>query len=90
MVCSRGGQRPGALAFRGTGSSRRAVVSGRGQVGARPATARDVEDLGVEPGTGVRYGRNWYLDEQGDVVEYGEYASEGDPLRSYEYLMGGG
>lgn len=68
----------------------RRIVSGRDQVGARPATEQDAEDLGVEPGTAVLHGRNWYLDEQGDVVEYGEYASEGDRLRSYEYLMGSG
>jgi DNA-binding GntR family transcriptional regulator len=67
----------------------RRIVSGRDQVGARPATAQDAEDLALEPGTAVLHGRNWYLDEQGDVVEYGEYASEGDRLRSYEYLIGG-
>lgn len=67
----------------------RAVVSGRDQVGARIATADDVEALGVESDAAVLYGRNWYYDGAGRVIEYGEYASLGDRLRSYEYSVGG-
>jgi hypothetical protein len=37
----------------------------------------------------VLYGRNWYYDASGDVLEYGEDVSLGDRLRSYEYLIGG-
>ena len=67
----------------------RVAVSGRDQVGARAATAEDVEDLGVEPGAAILFGRNWFYDADGGVVEYGEYASLGDRLRSYEYLIVG-
>jgi DNA-binding GntR family transcriptional regulator len=67
----------------------RTAVAGRDQLGARNATAEDAEALRVTPGSAVLYGRNWYYDAAGDVLEYGEDVSLGDRLRSYEYLIGG-
>jgi DNA-binding GntR family transcriptional regulator len=67
----------------------RTPVAGRDEVGARVATEDDVGALQVEPGTAVLYGRNWYYDQAGVVLEYGEYVSLGDRLRSYEYGVEG-
>ena len=63
----------------------RSAVGGRDHVGARHATAEDAEALGIEPGTAVLHGLNWYYDAAGAVLEYGEYVSAGDRLRAYEY-----
>jgi DNA-binding GntR family transcriptional regulator len=63
----------------------RAVATGRDHVGARHATAEDAEALRIEPGTAVLHGQNWYYDQDGLVLEYGEYVSAGDRLRCYEY-----
>ena len=65
----------------------RTAVAGRDHVAARLATAQDAAELGIEPGTAVLQGENWYLDEDGAVLEFGEYVTAGDRGWSYDYRV---
>lgn len=65
----------------------RVVTTGRDTIGARLATADDAAALQLAEGTAVLHGQNWYYDATGDVLEYGEYVSAGDRLRSYDYMI---
>jgi DNA-binding GntR family transcriptional regulator len=61
---------------------------GRDQVAAATATASIAKDLMIAEGSAVLIGRNWFLDEAGDVVEYGEHCSVADHWHTYEYEIG--
>ncbi|MGI9001967.1 MAG: GntR family transcriptional regulator [Pseudonocardia sp.] len=65
----------------------RTVVTGRDHVGARLATGDDATALHIEVGAAVLHGQNWFYDAAGDVIEYGQYRSAGERLRSYEYRV---
>jgi DNA-binding GntR family transcriptional regulator len=51
----------------------------------RLATAEDVSELGVEPGSVVDAGVNYVYDEEGAVLEFGEYAHPPGCGTGYEY-----
>ncbi|GAB1824411.1 GntR family transcriptional regulator [Herbidospora sp. RD11066] len=74
----------GTLAYveRRTG---RTAVSGRDQQCADTADDHDAEDLGVPLGTTVLRGRNWVYDQEGAVLEYGEYVTVAGRWSTYEY-----
>ncbi len=65
----------------------RSVATGRDHVGARLATTEDAEALRIATGAPVLHGQNWFYDTAGDVIEYGQYRSAGERLRSYEYRV---
>ncbi|GEM_PF-6865536 len=54
----------------------------RWQIGPLPGPS------GIEEGA-VLHGQNWCCDTAGDVIEYGQYLSAGERLRSYEYRVEG-
>lgn len=66
----------------------RRVTTGRDQLAASEATEQDAADLGVEAGTAILRGRNWYYDAAGDVIEYGESVAQAERWTSYEYEIG--
>lgn len=66
----------------------RAVTSGRDQLAASAATPEHAKALGIEVGSAVLLGRNRWLDDHGDVVEYGESASPPDRWAFYQYTIG--
>lgn len=63
----------------------RVAASGRDRVTARTATEDDAAELGVEPGTAVIQGENWFFDQDGAVIEFGEYTTANDRTWSYDY-----
>lgn len=63
----------------------RVVAAGRDQVSAAVADERDSTALGVAVGSPVLRGRNWYLDADGGVIEYGESVARADRWSTYEY-----
>ncbi|GAA0966132.1 GntR family transcriptional regulator [Acrocarpospora macrocephala] len=65
----------------------RIAVSGRDQLCADAATEQDSADLGIPAGTPVLRGRNWLYDQDGGVIEYGEYVTIGERWSSYEYAL---
>ncbi|MGL5864517.1 MAG: GntR family transcriptional regulator [Dermatophilaceae bacterium] len=66
----------------------RTVAAGRDHLTAVSASKDDAEALGLAPGTAVLRGENWYLDQDGKVIEYGEYVTAGDRGWSYDYNVG--
>ena len=67
----------------------RMMTRGRDQVTAGVATARDAAELGVAEGSPVLQGRNWIYDQNGDVIEYGEYVSGAGRWSTYDYEVSG-
>ena len=65
----------------------RTTTAGRDQMTAGPADEQEANDLGIEPGTPVLRGRNWFYDVDGDVIEYGESVSVAGRWASYEYQV---
>lgn len=63
----------------------RAVRRGTDQFTAAAADEQTAADLGLPPGSPVLIGRNWYRDGDGEVIEYGEYASMAGRWQTYEY-----
>jgi DNA-binding GntR family transcriptional regulator len=63
----------------------RAMVSGRDQVTAGAADAAVADVLGIAVGEAVLLGRNWVLDGEGDVIEFGESVSLAGRWQTYEY-----
>jgi DNA-binding GntR family transcriptional regulator len=63
----------------------REVVRGVDQESARAATAQDSADLGVEPGSPVACGRNWWYGADETVIEYGERVSVPGRWSTHEY-----
>lgn len=63
----------------------RVVSAGRDQLSAAEADEQESDDLSVAPGSPVLRGRNWYLDSDGGVVEYGESVARPDRWSTYEY-----
>lgn len=63
----------------------RTVTSGRELVDSRGATSSEAATLGVEDGSPVRAGENWLFDQDGAVIEYGEYVSVPGRPAAYEY-----
>jgi len=61
---------------------------GRDQFTAATANAGIAVDLQVAEGSPVLTGRNWFQDDAGDVVEYGEYSSIAGHWQTYEYEVG--
>jgi len=67
----------------------RVMTRGRDQVTAGAASARDAAELGVAEGSPVLQGRNWVYDQNGDVIEYGEYVSGAGRWSTYDYEISG-
>lgn len=65
----------------------RRVASGRDSIAAREGTAEECAELGLPTGSIVLLGRNWYLDADGDVIEYGEYLGPANKPVTYEYVV---
>jgi DNA-binding GntR family transcriptional regulator len=65
----------------------RIAVSGRDQQCADVATEQDAEDLGVPVGSPVLRGRNWLYDQEGGVIEYGEYVTVSGRWSTYDYKL---
>jgi DNA-binding GntR family transcriptional regulator len=63
----------------------RQMTHGRDQVTAAAADADAARDLGIREGVPVLIGRNWVVDQAGDVIEYGEYVSAAGRWSTYEY-----
>lgn len=66
----------------------RTVTAGRDHLTAVDASREDAAKLGLPAGTAILHGENWYLDANGDVIEYGEYITAGDRGWSYDYSVG--
>lgn len=67
----------------------RVAVSGRDQQCAGTADDRDAHALGIPEGTTVLRGRNWVYDQDGVVLEYGEYVTVAGRWSTYEYGLEG-
>jgi GntR family transcriptional regulator len=65
----------------------RKIVSGHDQLCARGATADVARDLSIGEGAPVLYGRNWWADVEGAVVEYGEFWVPADRMLTYSYSL---
>ncbi|MEV5893174.1 GntR family transcriptional regulator [Nonomuraea fuscirosea] len=65
----------------------RIAVSGRDQQCADVATEQDAEDLDVPVGSPVLRGRNWLYDQEGSVIEYGEYVTVSGRWSTYDYKL---
>jgi DNA-binding GntR family transcriptional regulator len=65
----------------------RDAARGTDQDSARAATSQDAEDLGVEPGSPVATGRNWWYDAAGAVLEYGERVSVPGRWSTHDYTI---
>lgn len=63
----------------------RTVAAGRDQLSAAEATEQERDDLSVPVGSPVLRGRNWLLDVDGGVVEYGESVARASRWSTYEY-----
>ncbi len=59
------------------------------EVLAAGASEEDAQALGVEPGSPVLRGRNWYWDTDGQVLEYGESTSPAGVAETFEYVVEG-
>jgi DNA-binding GntR family transcriptional regulator len=65
----------------------REAVRGTDQDSARAATGQDAQDLGVEPGSPVATGRNWWYETSGAVLEYGERVSVPGRWSTHDYTI---
>ena len=65
----------------------RTVARAVDQDSARAATEQDAEDLGVPLGSPVACGRNWWYDNGGAVLEYGERVSIPGRWSTHEYAV---
>jgi DNA-binding GntR family transcriptional regulator len=63
----------------------RRVRRGRDQLTAMAADKQAAADLGLAQGTAILCARNWYRDQQGDVLEYGEYVAPSGRWQTYDY-----
>ncbi|GIJ28304.1 GntR family transcriptional regulator [Micromonospora qiuiae] len=67
----------------------RMVRRGRDQFTAGLAAADVAQSLGIAEGSPVLVGRNWFRDQAGNVIEFGEYVSTQGRWQSYEYEVAG-
>ncbi|MFC4066778.1 GntR family transcriptional regulator [Actinoplanes subglobosus] len=65
----------------------RRIQTGSDQVTAAAASADTAEDLRIAESSPVLIARNWFRDEAGEVVEFGEYTSVAGRWQTYEYEM---
>lgn len=65
----------------------RVMTTGRDQLAADAATEQEAADLGVPVGSPVLRSRNWIYDQDGAVIEYGEYVSAAGRWKHYEYTI---
>lgn len=65
----------------------RLADSGRDQQCADVAGAQEAEDLGVPVGSPILRGRNWLYDQEGGVIEYGEYVTVDGRWSTYDYKL---
>jgi DNA-binding GntR family transcriptional regulator len=65
----------------------REVVRGTDQDSARAATEQDARDLGVPVGSPVACGRNWWYDQDGSIIEYGERVSVPGRWSTHDYAF---
>jgi len=63
----------------------RTVVGGQDQICARGADADVARHLGIGEGAPVLYGVNWWADEAGAIIEFGEFWVPPDRKVSYHY-----
>lgn len=66
----------------------RVMTQGRDQVTAGTADETIARQLGIPEGSPVLIGRNWVIDGDGEVIEYGEYYSAAGRWSTYEYDLG--
>lgn len=55
--------------------AQRRATGWRDQDSARAATQADAHTLGIDTGSAVAIGRNWYYDQDGTAIEYGQRVS---------------
>ena len=65
----------------------RTVAAGQDQICARGATADIARHLGIGEGAPVLYGVNCWVDQDGEVIEYGEFWVPADRRLSYRYTL---
>jgi DNA-binding GntR family transcriptional regulator len=65
----------------------RMIRRGQDQVSATAADEAVAAQLQIAVGSPVLRGRNWARDDDGDVVEFGEYVSRPDRWQIYEYEL---
>ena len=65
----------------------RTLHFGQDKLAAAAADATIAEDLGVPVGAPVLIGKNWVRDGNGDVIEFGEFASLPGRWLTYEYEL---
>lgn len=63
----------------------RVATEGIDQYASRAATAAEAEVFGIEAGAPVQASRNWWLDAEGNVLEYGEGVQVADRWRTHRY-----
>lgn len=66
----------------------RVMGQGRDQMTAALADATIADELDVPEGSPVLIGRNWMRDRDGEVIEFGEWASRPTRWATYEYELG--
>lgn len=67
------------------GLAGRAVRFGLDQLTAALADAGLAAELAIDEGAPLLIGRNWVRDDDGGVIEYGEYTAVTGQWQSYEY-----
>ena len=63
----------------------RRVRKGRDQITVAAADESAAADLAVPEGSPILQARNWYRDEAGEVLEFGEYIAPPGRVQTYEY-----
>ncbi|MDQ1293066.1 MAG: hypothetical protein QG608_947 [Actinomycetota bacterium] len=63
------------------------VASGRDVITARTSSEKEAEELGIEGGSVVIIGRNWFYDTSGKVIEFGEFIASGERHLTYDYQV---
>lgn len=65
----------------------RRLTSGREEVAASTAGPEDAQQLDVAEGCAVLRSRNWFLDERGEVIEYGESVRRADQWSAHSFTL---
>lgn len=65
----------------------RQLSSGREEVAASEAGVSESALLGVGPGSPILRSRNWFLDQEGDVIEYGESVRRADRWSAHDFTL---
>ena len=65
----------------------RTLASGREEVAASSAGDDDAARLDVVPGSPILLSRNWFQDQDGDVIEYGESVRRADRWSAHDFRL---